>query len=119
MTGVLLLCGSALSAVTQASEIIQGRVLQAGNAQLSVRTADGRAQVFSVRSGAIITLNDMRTMLEDLRPGYPVTVATSVGRVAVRIDAKSFGGNPGCNSPCVQRPRKTCRRAAVIRFRRR
>jgi hypothetical protein len=117
--GLVALCALSLSSAAQADEIFRGRVLQAGHAQLSIRMADGRAQVFSVRSGAVITLNGMRTMLEDLRPGYPVTVTTSVGRVAVRIDAKSFGNNPGCNSPRVQRARKSCSRAAIFRLRRR
>lgn len=109
----LLVVCAALGSAVQASEIIHGRVLQAGNARLSIRMADGRAQVFSVRSGAVITLNGMRTMLEDLRPGYPVTVTTSVGRVAVRIDAKSFADNPGHYRCHGKQAGRECKRTAA------
>jgi len=109
-----ILCAAALGANVQANETIQGRVLQAGNAQLSVRTADGRPQIFTVRAGAIITLNGMRTTLEDLRPGYPVTVTTSAGRLAIRVDAKSFGQNPGHDGDRARQPEKKCKPDATF-----
>ena len=111
---VWFLCATVLGSAAQASEIIQGRVLQAGNAQLSIRTVDGRPRVFSVRAGAIVTLNGMRTRLEDLRPGYPLTVTTSVGHVADRIDAKSFGLNPGHHGSRVRRAGNRCKGAAAF-----
>jgi hypothetical protein len=104
----------ALGSSAQAGEIIQGRVLQAGSAQLSIRAADGRPRVFSVRAGAVITLNGMRTGLAALRPGYSVTVTTSVGQIAVRVDARSTGHNPGCEPGRAAQPKKQCRRAAVL-----